>query len=272
MSATAAIAADQAAVDSAPGQAGEAGSGRDHGASVLSLILPAYNEARRIPASLACCADFFRGRGILAEIIVADDGSTDHSSLAFGTAAAELAESGVEFRYLPLPHRGKGSAVRAGVMHASGDPVVFLDADLSIPVETIERFLAAIDAGADIAIASRYVPGSTVKRPLIRRVMGTTYRTFVRALVPTGVQDTQCGGKAYTAEAARDLFSRQRLDGFAFDAEVLFLARRAGYRVTEIPFRLDQSDETSIELLSDAPRMLADLVRIRARALLRRDR
>lgn len=259
-------------MDSAPGQAGEAGSGRDHGASVLSLILPAYNEARRIPASLACCADFFRGRGILAEIIVADDGSTDHSSLAFGTAAAELAESGVEFRYLPLPHRGKGSAVRAGVMHASGDPVVFLDADLSIPVETIERFLAAIDAGADIAIASRYVPGSTVKRPLIRRVMGTTYRTFVRALVPTGVQDTQCGGKAYTAEAARDLFSRQRLDGFAFDAEVLFLARRAGYRVTEIPFRLDQSDETSIELLSDAPRMLADLVRIRARALLRRDR
>ena len=253
--------------------AGRAGAGR-RGASVLSLVLPAYNEARRLPASLACCADFFRGRGLRAEIIVADDGSTDHTSLAFGTAAADLAErsSGVSFRYLPLPHRGKGSAVRAGVMHASGDPVIFLDADLSIPVDTVERFLAAIDAGADIAIASRYVQGSRVRRPFVRRVIGTGYRAFVRALVPTGVQDTQCGGKAYTAEAARDLFSRQRLDGFAFDAEVLFLARRAGYRVTEVPFTLDQSGETSIDLLSDAPKMLLDLVRIRANALLRRDR
>ncbi len=162
--------------------------------------------------------------------------------------------------------------MRAGVLHASGDPIVFLDADLSIPVEIIEPFLQAIDAGADIAIASRYVPGSRMKRPLVRRVMGTTYRTFVRALVPTGVQDTQCGGKAYTAEAARDLFSRQRLHGFAFDAEVLFLARRAGYRVTEIPFTLDQSDETSIDVLSDAPKMLIDLLRIRANALIQRDR
>lgn len=255
------------------GSADRAGADR-HGASVLSLVLPAYNEARRIPASLACCADFFHGRGIRAEVILADDGSTDHTSLAFGTAAAELAERshGVEFRYLPLPHRGKGSAVRAGVMHASGDPIVFLDADLSIPVETIDRFLAAIDAGADIAVASRYVPGSRVKRPLVRRVMGSGYRAFVRALVPTGVRDTQCGGKAYTAEAARDLFSRQRLDGFAFDAEVLYLARRAGYRVTEVPFTLQQDGETSIDLLSDAPKMLLDLLRIRANALLRRDR
>lgn len=203
---------------------------------------------------------------------MADDGSTDHSSLAFGTAVAELAESGVEFRYLPLTHRGKGSAVRAGVMHASGDPIVFLDADLSIPLETIDRFLSAIDAGADIAIASRYVPGSRVKRPFVRRLVGSAYRAVVHALVPTGVNDTQCGGKAYTAEAARDLFGRQRLDGFAFDAEVLFLARRAGYRVAEIPFTLDQSRETSIDLLSDAPKMLVDLFRIRANALLRRDR
>lgn len=154
-------------------------------------------------------------------------------------------------------------------MHATGDPIVFLDADLSIPVETVDRFLAAIGAGADIAIASRYVPGARVKRPLVRRVMGSGYRAFVRALVPTGVRDTQCGGKAYTAEAARDLFSRQRLEGFAFDAEVLYLARRAGYRVTEVPFTLDQGDETSIDLLADAPRMLLDLVRIRTNALRR---
>ena len=239
---------------------------------MLSLILPAYNEARRLPASLVRCAEFFRGRGIRAEIIVADDGSTDGTSLAFGEAAADLAESGVELRYLPLPHRGKGAAVRAGVLHASGDPIAFLDADLSIPVEILERFLAAISEGADIAIASRYVEGSTVRRPMIRRVMGSGYRAVVRALVPTGVNDTQCGGKAYTAEAARDLFSRQRLCGFAFDAEVLYLAKLAKYRVTEVPFTLAQERDTSIDLLRDAPRMLADLFRIRTNALLGRYR
>ena len=255
----------------AEGSVHRAGAGR-HGASVLTLILPAYNEARRLPASLVRCADFFRGRGIRAEIIVSDDGSTDGTSLAFGEAASGLAESGVELRYLPLPHRGKGAAVRAGVLHASGDPIVFLDADLSIPVEIVDRFLAAISGGADIAIASRYVEGSTVRRPLIRRIMGSGYRAVVRALVPAGVSDTQCGGKAYTAEAARDLFSRQRLPGFAFDAEVLYLAKRASYRVTEVPFTLRQDRDTSINLLRDAPRMLADLFRIRVNALLGRYR
>ncbi len=207
-----------------------------------------------------------------AEIIVADDGSSDGTSLAFGNAAAELYETGVELRYLPLPHRGKGAAVRAGVQHAAGDPVAFLDVDLTIPVEILERFLSAIDEGADIAIASRYVEGSRVRRPVIRRIMGTGYRAAVRALVPTGVSDTQCGGKAYTAEAARDLFSRQHLDGFAFDAEVLYLAKLARYRVAEIPFTLAQDDDTSIDLLSDAPHMLADLFRIRANAMRRRYR
>lgn len=248
-----------------------AGAGR-HGASVLSLVIPAYNEARRLPASLVCCADHLRARGLAAEIIVADDGSTDGTALAYSTTVAGLAGDGLTFRYLPLAHGGKGSAVRAGVLQATGDPVIFLDADLSIPVELVDRFLEALASGADIAIASRYVPGSRVRRPLVRRLMGSAYRAFVRALVPTGLQDTQCGGKAYTARAARALFSRQRLDGFAFDAEVLYLARRAGLRVTEVPVALAQSAETSIDLLRDAPRMLADLVRIRAGAFLGRYR
>lgn len=239
---------------------------------MLSLILPAYNEARRLPASLARCAQFLRGRGLRAEIIVADDGSADGTSLAFGEAAADLADTGVALRYLPLPHRGKGAAVRAGVLHAAGDPIVFLDADLTIPVEILDRFLGAIEDGADIAIASRYVDGSLVRRPLTRRVMGTGYRAMVRLLVPAGVNDTQCGGKAYTAEAARYLFRRQRLDGFAFDAEILYLARCARYRVVEIPFTLAQDGDTSIDLLRDAPRMLADLVRIRLNGLLGRYR
>lgn len=149
---------------------------------------------------------------------------------------------------------------------------MFLDADLTIPVEIIDQFLRAIDEGADIAIASRYVPGSVVRRPWWRRFMGTAFRACVRLLVPTGVEDTQCGGKAYTAEAAKDLFLRQRLKGFAFDAEVLFLARRARYRVREIPFALTQDHETSINFATQAPRMLRDLVRIRVNDALGRYR
>lgn len=168
---------------------------------------------------------------------------------------------------LHLPHRGKGAAVRAGIEAATGDPVAFLDADLTIPVEILAVFLDALDTGADIAIASRYVPGSVVDRPWWRRLMGDIYRAVVHLLVPTDIRDTQCGGKMYTAEAAKDLFARQRLDGFAFDAEVLFLARRAGYLVREIPFALRQHNETRVDFLVDAPRMFRDLFVIRINAM-----
>lgn len=231
------------------------------------MILPAYNEARRLPASLARCADFLHARGIAAEIVVADDGSTDRTCDAVEAARDELEDHHVRMRCLSLSHRGKGGAVRAGVLAAEGDPIVFLDADLTIPVEVVDDFLRALRDGADIAIASRYVPGSVVDRPWWRRLMGDVYRALVKLLVPTGLEDTQCGGKAYTAEAARWLFGRQRVDGFAFDAEVLFLARRAGYRIVEIPFALRQRRETSIDFLRESPRMLRDLFLIRWHAI-----
>ena len=174
---------------------------------------------------------------------------------------------GLTFKVLRLPHRGKGAAVRAGVQAATGDPIVFLDADLTIPVEIIDLFLGALDTGADIAIASRYVAGSVVDRPWWRRVLGDVFRAVVHLLVPTNIRDTQCGGKMYTAEAAKDLFSKQRLNGFAFDAEVLFLARRAGYTVREIPFALRQHGETRIDFLADTPKMLRDLLVIRVNAM-----
>lgn len=230
---------------------------------MLSLILPAYDEARRLPASLARCAEYFRVHGLAAEIIVADDGSSDDTAEAIARTVAALPAGSPSVRHLALPHRGKGGAVRAGVRAATGDPLIFLDADLTIPVELVDAFLTALAAGADIAVASRYVPGSVVDRPWWRRIIGDTYRCAVRTVVPTGVNDTQCGGKAYTAAAARQLFAQQRLDGFAFDAEVLFLARRAGYRIAEVPFALRQHRGTSIDFLSDAPRMVRDLLLIR---------
>ena len=160
--------------------------------------------------------------------------------------------------------------MREGVRAAKGDPIVFLDSDLTIPVDIIDRFIRAIGDGVDIAVASRYIPGSVVKRPWWRSLLGIVFRRLVHLLVPVDVRDTQCGGKAYTAEAAKELFARSRLDGFSFDAEVLFLARRSGYRVREIPFTLVQDRVTSIHFLTETPRMLRDLVLIRMNALLGR--
>ena len=225
-----------------------------------------------MPASLATCADFFLSRGMAAEIIVADDGSTDATPRVFADAVTQLSRKGLSYRYLGLPHRGKGSAVRSGVLEAKGDPIVFLDSDMTIPVDIIDKFLRALEDGADIAIASRYVPGSVVRRPWWRTLLGVVYRACVHLLVPVNVSDTQCGGKMYTAEAAKELFRRSRLDGFTFDAEVLFLAARAGYRVREIPFRLVQDRVTSIDFLAETPRMLRDLFLIRANAILGRYR
>lgn len=234
---------------------------------MLTIVLPAYNEGRRLEATLARCAGFLRELVTDGEVIVADDGSTDDTRRVVGEAARELASAHLEIRYLPLPHRGKGAAVRAGMLAARGDPVAFLDADLSIPVDVTGDLVAALRDGADVAVASRYVVGATVRRPVLRRLMSRVYRRLVRLLVPTGLEDTQCGGKAYTAEAARALFSRQTLDGFAFDAEVLHIARRRGYRVREVPFALVQPHGSSIHLLRDAPRMVRDLVLIRWRDL-----
>jgi len=246
----------------------EAGSGAGRrGNSVLSLILPAYNEARRLPASLARCAEYFRARGLAAEIIVADDGSIDGTAAVYATSVEDLPRAQLRYRYLELAHGGKGSAVRAGVAAASGDPIVFLDADLTIPVETIDAFLRALQDGADIVVASRYVRGSAVDRPWWRVAMGWVYRTAVHTMVPIDVNDTQCGGKMYTAEAAKDLFGRAALDGFAFDAEVLFMARRRGYRVVETPVQIHQRAHTSISFLRDTPGMLRDLVVIRWNAM-----
>jgi len=225
-----------------------------------------------LPASLAACAEFFVSRGVAAEIIVADDGSSDATPRAFADAVTDLPRGHLEYRYLGLEHKGKGGAVRAGVMAAKGDPIAFIDADLNIPIDIIDRLLRALNDGADIAVASRYVPGSVVRRPWWRSLLGVVYRRCVHLVLPLDVSDTQCGGKMYTAEAAKDLFARSRLDGFTFDAEVLYLAGRAGYRVREIPFTLVQDRVTSIRFLQETPRMLGDLFRIRLNALLGRYR
>jgi dolichyl-phosphate beta-glucosyltransferase len=255
----------------------EEGSGTDPGlqaapaapALQVSVVVPAYNEGERIGGSLEAICRHLEPRVRAFEVIPVDDGSLDGTAEAIARAAARLGP-----RVRPLAsdrHRGKGSAVRSGMLAAQGDVMIYLDADLSIPVTILDVFLEKLHGGHDLAVASRFVPGSARDAtPRFRRVMSLTYRALVRHLLVDRFSDTQCGAKAYRREVARDLFSRQRLDGFAFDAEILYLAARRGYRVAEVPVSLDPSARSSVRFLDHSLPMVMDLLRVRYNAFLGR--
>jgi dolichyl-phosphate beta-glucosyltransferase len=225
----------------------------------LSVVVPAYNEAARLGPTLDRITAWCRDHRPAFEVVVADDGSTD------ATAAIARA-AGPQVRVLALGHRGKGAAVRAGVLAAAGDVILFSDADLATPIEELDKLQAALDAGADIAIASRALPDSDIRtrqHPL-REMMGRSFNLLVRALLLHGIKDTQCGFKLFTRDAAHDLFARATVDGFAFDVEVLWLAR-GRYRVAEVPVVWHHIDESKVSPGTDAARMFADLLRVRLR-------
>ena len=236
-----------------------------HPRPLFSLIVPAYNEGRRLGQSLRAMLAYFEGAGYPYEILVVDDGSTDNTSALIAEAAA--AHPAVQ-ALVYHPNRGKGYAVRAGMLAARGAYLMFTDADLSIPIGITADFLAALQGGYDIAIASRWHPDSSniVPPPLPRRVMGAIFRWCVRRLVISDVRDTQCGCKAYRADVARRLFGQSRIDRFSFDAEVVFLASRAGYRIKEVPFALRYTPGSSVRPVRDSLLMLRDLARIRINA------
>lgn len=232
---------------------------------LFSLIIPAYNEGRRLGGSLHVLADYLGGVGYPYEILIVDDGSTDDTPAVI----AEVAASNPAVRAIVhRPNRGKGHAVRAGMLAARGDYLMFTDADLSIPITITADFLAALRGGYDIAIASRWHPDSSniVPPPLPRRIMGAIFRWCVRRLVISDVRDTQCGCKGYRADVARRLFGQSRIDRFSFDAEVIFLAARAGYRIKEVPFALRYTPGSSVRPIRDSLLMLRDLARIRINA------
>src|SRR4051794_36224361 len=207
-------------------------------------------------------AHYLHENAISYEILVVDDGSTDDTPAVIADAAsADPALRGICY----APNRGKGYAVRMGMLAARGEYLMFTDADLSIPITITAEFLAALRHGYDIAIASRWHPDShaAVPPPPLRRLMGVAFRWCVRRLVISDVRDTQCGCKAYRAEVGRHLFGLSRIERFSFDAEVIFLAARAGYRIKEVPFALRHTHGSSIRPVRDALLMLRDLVRIR---------
>jgi glycosyltransferase involved in cell wall biosynthesis len=238
----------------------------------LSIIIPSYNEEKRLPRALERIREYFSARpGGLdeIEILIVDDGSTD------GTA--RLAEEWS--RELPCcrlvsngQNRGKGYSVRHGMLEARGRIALFTDADLSSPIEESEKLLAALAAGSDFAIGSRAVDRSliAVRQARYREIAGIIFNGFVRLFTGLPFQDTQCGFKAFLREPSRVVFEQQRIEGFGFDPEILFLAKRHGLHGAEIPVRWAHDAATKVRVFHDSLRMFGDLVVIRWNALLGR--
>lgn len=225
---------------------------------VYSVIIPAYNEAERIVPTIGAVAAELCAMGQPWELIVSDDGSTDATrDIVRDLALANL-------RVLESPNGGKGSAVRRGMLAAEGEFILFADADQSTPVEQFSLLLDALDDGADVAVGSRTVRGGSVaNKSVLRRLLSSVLRVIVRYGFGVTVSDTQCGFKLFTAEAARALFSRQLIDGFSFDMEVIYLASRLGYRVAEVPVEWMDAPGSTVDPVKDSARFLVDLARIR---------
>jgi dolichyl-phosphate beta-glucosyltransferase len=229
----------------------------------LSIIIPAYNEARRLPRTLEQVFHFLAGQSYTAEVLVVENGSTD------GTLeiASEFARRHVNLRVLREDARGKGLAVRRGMLEAGGQYRFICDADLSMPVEELSKFLPPALADFDIAIGSREAPGSVrYNEPPYRHWGGRAINAIIRMLILPGLQDTQCGFKCFTAGAAQMLFGLQTLHGWSFDIEVLYLARRRKYRIREVPIHWYFDPETKLNAVRDALRMIQDIFTIRLNA------
>jgi dolichyl-phosphate beta-glucosyltransferase len=229
----------------------------------LSIVVPAYNEADRILPTLARLIEWLDEDGRSAEILVVDDGSSDDTcgvvrSKAASDSRLRLLENGV--------NRGKGYSVAHGVRESQGAWVLFSDADLSTPVEELLK-LEAGRGDAPISIGSRALPDSDLKKrqPFYREMMGRSFNLLVQTLVFPGIQDTQCGFKLFRADVARDLFERRTIDGFAFDVEVLFLARKHGHTVIEIPVVWINDEASRVDPIRHSLRMFADIMKIRGR-------
>ena len=231
----------------------------------LSVIIPAYNEEDRLPQALERTSSYLRTLPFPSEVIVVDDGSTDRTSQVVAGMAKEIPNLSLVSNDR---NRGKGFSIRQGMLAARGRIALFTDADLSAPIEEMQKLLAALES-ADIAMGSRAVDRSLIEihQSRWRELAGILFNWILRQLTGLPFQDTQCGFKAFAMPESRIIFEQQRICDFGFDPEILFLAKRHGLRAVEIPVRWSHDPRTKVHVLRDSIRMLLDLFLIRWNAL-----
>lgn len=231
------------------------------GAPYLSIVIPAYNEARRLPPTLNRLHAYLREQRFDWEILVISNGSTDGTEGVVERAAADIPN----LRLVSLTERGKGLATKTGALRSNGQIVFLCDADLSMPPEEIAAFLQEIES-FDVVVGSREAPGARrYREPWHRHLMGRVFNQLVQLLAVRGIDDTQCGFKAFRRGAAQAVFSQQTLRGFGFDVEVLFLARRFGYEIRELPIDWYFDPDTRVRPGVDSLEMLGEVLMIRIR-------
>ena len=227
---------------------------------LLSIIIPAYNEARRLPETLPLVIKFVLEQEYDAEIIVVDNNSSDET----GSIAEEIGGDHSFLKVLFEPAQGKGAAVRTGMREARGEYLFMADADLSMPIEEVSKFLPPQLSGYDVAIASREVEGAVrYHEPSYRHLMGRVFNLVVKVMAVPGFQDTQAGFKCFKREAALDILDKQTIDGWAFDVELLFIARKRGYKIVEVPINWYYRANSRINPIGDAYDMFKEVVGIR---------
>ncbi len=228
----------------------------------LSVVVPVYNEASRIPATLRQVLEYLKQRPENCEVVVVDDGSTDDT---VEQVQAVCREAGNVRLLRHAKNQGKGAAVQTGMLAARGECLLFTDADLSTPIAELERLLDPLRDGYDIVIGSRALKREWVhpRQPWLREYAGRAFNVLVRRIAGLDFRDTQCGFKVFRRPAAQAIFSTQQIAGFGFDVEVLYLARKFGYRALEVPVHWANDPRSQVRLFRDAKHMFSDLLRIR---------
>lgn len=226
----------------------------------LTIIIPAYNEEFRLPRTLPKVAEFAEAQEFEVEVLVVDDGSIDDTAKVVEEFAAEHPC----IRLVRAEHRGKGHAVKVGMLQAKGEYAFLCDADLAMPITEIPKFLPPVQNGYQVAIGSREGEGAVrYDEPAYRHVMGRVFNWLVKIMAVPGFEDTQCGFKCFHRSAMIDLFSHQTIDGFGFDVEVLYVAQKRGYNIVEVPIHWYYQAESKVHPIKDTIRMVRDMMQVR---------
>lgn len=229
---------------------------------LLSIVIPAYNEEARIGRTLQKIREYLARQDYAAEMIVVDDGSRDRTA----EKAAEMLR-GMKNGCIIRRRRnaGKGYSVKEGILHSQGELVLFSDADLSTPIEELEKFLPWLQAGYDVVLGSRAFPDSDIqiRQNFFREFMGKSFNVFVRLWLIKGIPDTQCGFKLFRGDVAREIFRLVRTKGFSFDVEALYLSLRSGYKIKQVPVCWRNSPPSKVRILKSSVQMLLELIMIR---------